>query len=212
MSTKLAPGTFDCYRAALPDEPMFILLARDASAPDRLREWADGRRKLLLAEKLERPQVDEDKAWNDHWKQDMAKCRDADMIANDMVAWRACNDGVWRNVAERPPFAEINPALKDEIADVTRRRLISALVVGTGQVMMVRHRTRSWSRSGFNVRTHTLNFESSSEAFQPLVDGKALELDDWHVAGFDVMLGDVEYGVPSPDRMWIRLQTVEGAS
>lgn len=33
MGTKNEPGKFDCYNAAAPDEPMFVLLGRDASAP-----------------------------------------------------------------------------------------------------------------------------------------------------------------------------------
>lgn len=40
MGTKNNPGKFDCYEAADPDEPMFVLLARDASAPHLVRLWA----------------------------------------------------------------------------------------------------------------------------------------------------------------------------
>jgi len=40
MGTKNNPGAFDCYANAKPDEPMFILLARDAKAPSVVREWA----------------------------------------------------------------------------------------------------------------------------------------------------------------------------
>lgn len=43
MGTKNKPGTFDCYGAAHPDEPMFILLARDPLAPDLVDRWADQR-------------------------------------------------------------------------------------------------------------------------------------------------------------------------
>lgn len=39
MGTKNQPSEFDCYRNAEPDEPMFILLARDVDAADRVREW-----------------------------------------------------------------------------------------------------------------------------------------------------------------------------
>lgn len=41
MGTKLQPGKFDCYDNAEPDEPMFILLARDLMAPALVRLWAD---------------------------------------------------------------------------------------------------------------------------------------------------------------------------
>jgi hypothetical protein len=41
MGTKNNPGKFDCYADAEPDEPMFVLLARDISAPFLVRLWAD---------------------------------------------------------------------------------------------------------------------------------------------------------------------------
>lgn len=41
MATKNNPGQFDCYSAADPDEPMFVLLARDPLAPILVRLWAD---------------------------------------------------------------------------------------------------------------------------------------------------------------------------
>ncbi len=41
MGTKLKPGKFDCYANAAPDEPMFVLLARDPLAPILVRLWAD---------------------------------------------------------------------------------------------------------------------------------------------------------------------------
>ena len=43
MGTKNNPGKFDCYTNALPDEPMFILLGRDADAAKAVREWAGSR-------------------------------------------------------------------------------------------------------------------------------------------------------------------------
>ena len=43
MGTKNNPAPFDCYENAEPDEPMFILLARDPSAPGTLEHWAHNR-------------------------------------------------------------------------------------------------------------------------------------------------------------------------
>lgn len=40
MGTKNNPGEFDCYDNAKPDEPMFILLGRDALAPYLVEIWA----------------------------------------------------------------------------------------------------------------------------------------------------------------------------
>jgi hypothetical protein len=45
MGSKLKPGAFDCYANAAPDEPMFVLLARDKHAPTLVRAWADLREK-----------------------------------------------------------------------------------------------------------------------------------------------------------------------
>lgn len=40
MGTKNKPGNFDCYSKADPNEPMFILLARDPLAPGLVDDWA----------------------------------------------------------------------------------------------------------------------------------------------------------------------------
>lgn len=44
MGTKNNPGRYDCYAKADPDEPMFILLARDPLAPEVVRLWATMRK------------------------------------------------------------------------------------------------------------------------------------------------------------------------
>ena len=41
MGTKNRPGAYDCYVKADPDEPLFVLLARDPLAPQLVRLWAD---------------------------------------------------------------------------------------------------------------------------------------------------------------------------
>jgi hypothetical protein len=43
MGTKTEPGRFDCYGAAEPHEPIFILLGRDPVAADLVREWVKRR-------------------------------------------------------------------------------------------------------------------------------------------------------------------------
>lgn len=40
MSTKANPGQYDCYAKAEPDEPLFVLLARDRHAPALVALWA----------------------------------------------------------------------------------------------------------------------------------------------------------------------------
>ena len=44
MGTKNKPGRFDCYANAEPDEPMFVLLARDPLAPILVKLWAELKR------------------------------------------------------------------------------------------------------------------------------------------------------------------------
>ena len=39
MGTKIKPGKFDCYEKAEPDEPMFVLLARDKTAALVVELW-----------------------------------------------------------------------------------------------------------------------------------------------------------------------------
>jgi hypothetical protein len=41
MGTKNDPGAYDCYAKAEPDEPLFVLLARDPHAPELVRRWAE---------------------------------------------------------------------------------------------------------------------------------------------------------------------------
>lgn len=40
MATKQHPGAYDCYAAAEPNEPLFVLLGRDKHAPLLVRLWA----------------------------------------------------------------------------------------------------------------------------------------------------------------------------
>lgn len=40
MGTKNDPAQFDCYGKADPDEPLFVLLARDPIAPLLVEFWA----------------------------------------------------------------------------------------------------------------------------------------------------------------------------
>lgn len=39
MATKSNPGPYDCYANAEPDEPLFVLLARDPTADCLVRVW-----------------------------------------------------------------------------------------------------------------------------------------------------------------------------
>lgn len=82
MGSKNDPGSYDCYGNALPDEPMFILLGRDPSAPLLIERWAIERHAAIL--RGERP------------ASDMAMVREAQDCARKMRQWRKDNDGAWR--------------------------------------------------------------------------------------------------------------------
>jgi hypothetical protein len=82
VGTKSNPGKFDCYANALPDEPLFVLLARDPSAPSRVEDWADYRE--LLIDSGDRPESDR------------ALVEEARESAQKMRDWRKANDGKWR--------------------------------------------------------------------------------------------------------------------
>jgi hypothetical protein len=71
MGTKLKPGAYDCYENAEPDEPMFVLLARDPLAPTLVRMWASQR-------------------WQEH--ENPAKVAEARACAEAMEMWRKARE------------------------------------------------------------------------------------------------------------------------
>jgi len=86
MGTKNNPGAYDCYDKALPDEPMFVLLARDPFAPTVLRWWAAQREDDIDAHI--RPESDN------------AMVQEARKCADEMESWRKVNNGAWRKPTE----------------------------------------------------------------------------------------------------------------
>lgn len=95
MGTKTDPGTFDCYGSAEPDEPMFVLLARDKAAPMAVRAWADEReRKLRLMGRTD--------ALVDEVLAEVDQIAEARRCADDMDAWRAVHrSDAWRDEEDR---------------------------------------------------------------------------------------------------------------
>jgi hypothetical protein len=67
VGTKNNPGKFDCYANAAPDEPLFVLLARDPDAPALIRIWA---------------------GWREARGEDPAKTAEARQCADSMEVWR----------------------------------------------------------------------------------------------------------------------------
>jgi len=81
MGTRENPGTFDCYANAEDDEPMFILLARDVTAPAVVRAWADTREARLRERWDDSATVGEVFA-------ELDQIREARTIASEMEGWR----------------------------------------------------------------------------------------------------------------------------
>lgn len=69
MGTKNNPGNYDCYAKAEPDEPMFVLLARDEYAPMLVGLWV-----AIKAGRM-----------------DEKKCLEALQCAQNMVQWFGAN-------------------------------------------------------------------------------------------------------------------------
>lgn len=67
MGTKNNPGKFDCYDNAEPDEPMFVILARDPVASMLVRTWAHIRKVMGEEPAMIREAVDCADAM-DHWR------------------------------------------------------------------------------------------------------------------------------------------------
>ena len=106
MATKNNPGKIDCYGAAMPDEPMFILLGRDCLAPAHVEAYASA---LLLAIRNgEKP------------ASDMVKVEEAFYLAREMRKWRADNEGAWRTTPLLD-YAENNPATKTPFVQLLGR-------------------------------------------------------------------------------------------
>ena len=82
MGTKLTELRDGCFHRAMDDEPMFVLLGRDPSAPDIVEAWARTRESEI--ERQRRPRAD------------MAQVIEARETAQRMRDWRTANDGAWR--------------------------------------------------------------------------------------------------------------------
>jgi hypothetical protein len=85
MATKTAPGAYDCYHRALPDEPIFTLLARSPEFADTVAFFAGRRAQRVRA--------------SDAPISDLELVMEAQQCAADGEAWRVANDGAWRRPA-----------------------------------------------------------------------------------------------------------------
>ncbi len=93
MGTKIHPGQFDCYRKLDPDEPFFVLRAKDPIAPYCVEAW-----RCIRAGDLDGAQESMDQAHNAwQWEVDAGrrtplprtseKSSEARQCAVDMLKW-----------------------------------------------------------------------------------------------------------------------------
>ena len=118
METKNNPTPGSCLAKALPDEPMFILLARDRCAPDTIRFWADQRSQLGVEQGE---------------SQDAEQLLEALETAEEMGAWRARNDGGWRN---HHRDADVVPTPRDELSSIAGRIMSRGPAMGLARAAM----------------------------------------------------------------------------
>lgn len=218
MGSKINPGQFDCYAAALLDEPMFILLARDQSAPEMLRQWAYKRRKHWNSKILDHPTIltrseadlpPDQLAMRREYFEDMRKCTEADQCADQMAAWRKANDGAWRDSSQqRLPLEPLKESLGEAIAEEARRAVANICMIGSAQITLEERRINDWSMPGFGIRRHYFRF-SSNEQFERLRGQINPVLPDFRVSGHDVVLGDVLCRHKSDSDVRLELQVLE---
>lgn len=160
MANKMHPGAFRCYDAALPDEPIFVILGRDPAAPATIAYWASQRRMLGKNENTD----------------DLARIDAARKEAFVMSDWREANldphgDGVptWRlprpePEGERP--IRMNPALGMPYEPDLRAKI----AVGLRQV--AEDLEQQWPASGEPPRK-----DDPMNQFLDRINGYALELE-----------------------------------
>ncbi|HEY0626712.1 MAG TPA: hypothetical protein VGD10_08250 [Allosphingosinicella sp.] len=106
MGTKLKPGRFDCLSAALPDEPMFILLARDPLAAFLVDLWASCRAADEAAARAASGMAIGTARRLYAGAPEAEKAEEAFACANEMRTWRLENDGRWRSETPRCDAAD----------------------------------------------------------------------------------------------------------
>ena len=91
MGTKNKVGRFDCYHAAEPDEPMFVLLARDRLAGHLVSIWANVRRGDTEAAQVIFQHMISEHGLNYCVSPDVEKASEATDCAMAMFEWRKKN-------------------------------------------------------------------------------------------------------------------------
>lgn len=208
MGTKLSPGEFDVYGALLPDEPYFVLAARDPSAPEMLRIWSRHRRDRVLEESGNHP-------FTEKQESDLRKCTASDAVADDMVIWRKANDGRWRQDASelRHRRGEATEGEKGEVADALVKAVGAMLnipsVFRSSRLFVTEHTSRPWASPNFNGERHviTVSGHPGKNEFGEAA-GRRIDVGNMGVQG--QIVADVEIVEMLADSAIIHVLTVYG--
>lgn len=108
MGTKANPGKYDCHANALPDEPMFVLLARDPDFERLVRSWAESHQRAIFC--------------GDRPDGDFEIVNEAMQCALDGARWRKENLGKWRKPVEAArPMSDVTEFHPIQTHDVAQR-------------------------------------------------------------------------------------------
>lgn len=114
MSTKNNPGAFRCFEAALPDEHIFTILARDPAGPATLRYWASERKALGKTETPDdRDRIDDalrDALLMEEWRE-----KNLDPTGDGTPSWKLVriNDEEGGPIRVKPENIRYVPAERD---------------------------------------------------------------------------------------------------
>lgn len=120
MSTKNNPKASDCYAKALPDEPMFVLLARDPAAAHTIKSWIGHRRDLGVG------YLTHDDGTPFTGKREVVKRGQAVELAGAMVAWRHASGNLDRVKQEKEYLANREETIEFLQAEVAKLQGIIA--------------------------------------------------------------------------------------
>lgn len=166
MPTKQHPGVYDCYKSALPDEPIFVILGRDPAGPATLEFWAEKRIKLgkVVADDDKdriRHAIDEAKEMQD-WRDRMMEAS-----VDGVPPWRLQTHFIGESEELRPSERDtvriVSSGLAQIVADL--RDLCAADLVKDGHQMKEDMLALSDRLSG--VRVMLDNLELTNEVLKP---------------------------------------------
>lgn len=101
MGTRNSPAPYDCWSRLADDEPYFLLMARDSSAPLAIIAW--------VGDRLDRIKSGERRA------DDLPQLREALTLSRDMVAWQRAHPRP-NDLARTVDFDKVQHALDEAAA------------------------------------------------------------------------------------------------